>query len=55
MAEWVDLLDPDEKTLHDALPPQIHERALELLLQQAVHDDEPLLPVDPPHRPVGRC
>src|SRR5437764_5659358 len=41
MAEWIDLLDPDEKTLHDALPRQIHERALDLLLQSAIHDDEP--------------
>ena len=41
MAEWIDLLDPDEKTLHDALPGEIHERALELLLQPAIHDDEP--------------
>src|SRR5436189_1380832 len=41
MAEWIDLLDPDEKTLHDALPRQIHERALDLLLQSATHDDEP--------------
>ena len=41
MAEWVDLLDPDEQTLHDTLPHEIHERALELLLQRAVHDDEP--------------
>src|SRR5436190_166117 len=41
MAEWVDLLDPDEKTLHDALPREIHERALEQLLKPAIHDDEP--------------
>src|SRR5436190_19019838 len=41
MAEWVDLLDPDEKTLHNALPHEIHERALALLLQPAIHDDEP--------------
>jgi magnesium transporter len=41
MAEWIDLLDPDEKTLHDALPQEIHGRALELLLQPAIHDDEP--------------
>src|SRR3954447_10672371 len=41
MAEWVDLLDPDAKTLHDALPREIHERALEQLLAPAVHDDEP--------------
>ena len=41
MAEWVDLLDPDEKTLHDALPREIHELALEQLLKPAIHDDEP--------------
>ena len=41
MAEWVDLLDPNEKTLHDALPREIHERALEQLLRPAIHDDEP--------------
>ena len=41
MAEWVDLLDPAERELHDALPRQIHERALELLLTPTRHDDEP--------------
>jgi magnesium transporter len=41
MAEWIDLLDPSAKEVHDALPHEIHERALELLLQPAVHDDEP--------------
>jgi magnesium transporter len=41
MAEWVDLLDPDEKALHDALPREIHELALEQLLKPAIHDDEP--------------
>jgi magnesium transporter len=41
VAEWVDLLDPDEKTLHDALPREIHELALEQLLRPAIHDDEP--------------
>jgi magnesium transporter len=41
MAEWVDLLDPDEKTLHDALPREIHELALGQLLKPAIHDDEP--------------
>jgi len=40
-ATWVDLLDPDEKTLHDALPEDIHESALELLLAPAEHADEP--------------
>jgi magnesium transporter len=41
VAEWVDLLDPAERELHDALPRQIHERALELLLTPTRHDDEP--------------
>jgi len=41
VAEWVDLLDPEERELHDALPRQIHERALALLLTPARHDDEP--------------
>jgi magnesium transporter len=41
VAEWIDLLDPTEDELHDALPPRIHERALELLLTPARHDDEP--------------
>ncbi len=41
MAEWIDLLDPTEQELHDALPGEIHERALELLREPARHDDEP--------------
>jgi magnesium transporter len=41
VAEWVDLLDPDEEALHDALPREIHELALEQLLKPAIHDDEP--------------
>jgi magnesium transporter len=41
MAEWIDLLDPTESELHDALPGEIHERALAQLLQPAMHDDEP--------------
>jgi len=41
MAEWIDLLDPDEQALHDALPREIHERALEQLLLPTRHDDEP--------------
>jgi magnesium transporter len=40
-AEWIDLLDPPQQELHDALPRDIHERALELLLEPARHDDEP--------------
>jgi magnesium transporter len=41
MAEWIDLLDPTEQEVGDALPREIHERALEQLLRPAVHDDEP--------------
>src|SRR6266487_6742185 len=41
MAEWIDLLDPGEDELRRALPPQLHERALEQLLEPALHDDEP--------------
>lgn len=41
MAEWVDLLDPVEEELKKVLPPQIHDRALEQLLEPARHDDEP--------------
>ena len=41
MAEWIDLLDPGEEELKKVLPPQIHERALEQLLEPARHNDEP--------------
>jgi magnesium transporter len=41
MAEWIDLLDPAEAELRKALPPEIHDRALEHLLAPALHDDEP--------------
>src|SRR5947207_10732828 len=41
MAEWIDLLDPTEQALHDALPGEIHGRALEQLLLPTRHDDEP--------------
>jgi magnesium transporter len=41
MANWIDLLDPSEQELHDALPKSIHEGALKLLLQPAQHEDEP--------------
>jgi magnesium transporter len=41
MAEWIDLLDPTEQALHDALPCEVHGRALELLLTPTRHDDEP--------------
>jgi magnesium transporter len=41
MAEWIDLLDPTEQALHEALPREIHDRALEQLLRPTRHDDEP--------------
>ena len=41
MAEWIDLLDPSREELHDALPSDIHELALEQLLRPTRHDDEP--------------
>lgn len=41
MAEWIDLLDPTEQALHEALPREIHQRALEQLLTPTRHDDEP--------------
>src|SRR5438034_10865060 len=40
MAEWIDLLDPAEPELRKALPPEIHDRALDHLLAPATHDDE---------------
>ena len=41
MAEWIDLLDPTEQALHDALPRDVHDRALDQLLRPTRHDDEP--------------
>jgi magnesium transporter len=41
VAEWIDLLDPTEPELRRALPREIHETAMELLLKPAQHDDEP--------------
>src|SRR5262249_60065320 len=41
MAEWIALLAPTEQELHDALPREIHERALAQLLKPTRHDDEP--------------
>src|SRR5213079_337675 len=41
MAEWIDLLDPEEQALHDALPGEVHDRAYEQLLRPTRHDDEP--------------
>jgi magnesium transporter len=41
MAEWVDLIDPSPESVREALPKQIQESALEVLLRPAVHADEP--------------
>ena len=41
MAEWIDLLDPTESELRDALGQDIHALALQSLLRPARHDDEP--------------
>jgi magnesium transporter len=41
MAEWIDLLDPTELALEEALPRDIHDRAFEQLLRPTKHDDEP--------------
>jgi magnesium transporter len=41
MAEWIDLLDPTEAALREALGRDIHDRARELLLRQARDNDEP--------------
>jgi len=41
MAEWIDLIDPSPESVREAVPRQIQESALELLLRPAVHSDEP--------------
>jgi magnesium transporter len=41
MAEWIDLLDPTEEELRQALGRDVHDRAFEQLLLPARHDDEP--------------
>jgi magnesium transporter len=41
VAEWIDLLDPTESELRDALPCEIHPTARDLILQPTRHDDEP--------------
>jgi len=41
MAEWIDLLDPTEDELRDALGKDIHERAMAQLMRPALQDDEP--------------
>jgi magnesium transporter len=41
LAEWIDLLDPSEPALRDAISHEVHDRALEQLLRPTRHDDEP--------------
>ena len=41
MAEWIDLLDPSEEELQNALDRDVHDRAFEQLLLPTKHDDEP--------------
>ena len=41
MAEWIDLLDPSEGELRNAISYEVHDRALEHLLRPTRHDDEP--------------
>jgi magnesium transporter len=41
MAEWIDLLDPTEAELREAIGRDVHDLALQALLRRAVHDDEP--------------
>ncbi len=40
-ATWIDLLDPDREQVQAALPLRLHPRALDQLLEPAVHEDEP--------------
>ena len=41
MAEWIDLLDPSEPELREALGRDVHDLALQHLLRPARHDGEP--------------
>ncbi len=41
VAEWIDLLDPDEDTLRQAWTDPLHPRAVDDLLAPTAHDDEP--------------
>ena len=41
VAQWIDLLDPDEKTLRESWPEELHPRALDSVLEPTVHEDEP--------------
>jgi len=40
-ARWIDLLDPSQEELDQAMPRGLHERALSRLLAPATHEDEP--------------
>jgi magnesium transporter len=40
-ANWIDLLDPTEDELRAQCPRQLEESAIELLLEEPQHDDEP--------------
>jgi magnesium transporter len=41
VAEWIDLLDPDETELRQAWTDELHPQAVDDLLEPTVHDDEP--------------
>jgi magnesium transporter len=41
VAEWIDLVDPDEETLQAKAPAGLHPRALRRLLARAQREDEP--------------
>jgi magnesium transporter len=38
---WIDLCDPDEKTVRETLPAFVHTLTIERILRPASHDDEP--------------
>ena len=40
-ANWIDLLDPDAEALRAAAPRDLEETAIELLVADPRHDDEP--------------
>jgi magnesium transporter len=40
-ANWIDLLDPSAEELREQIPCELEESALELLLKDPEHDDEP--------------
>ena len=41
VAQWIDLLDPDEKELRQAWTDDLHPQAVDDLLEPTAHDDEP--------------